>query len=614
MITFNSITLEGFGSIIKPYTYRLDRIGLNKIEGPNGAGKTTIMSGISYAGWGKLVKPKSGIQPWPHIIDKTFKGTRVVLKFTEGRDIYEIIRCNDYLPKILGKAGKNRLIVLKNGKELTGDKLRDKADYQKWIISKIGYSFELFKSTVIFAQELDNLMQEDGPSKKKIFDEAFETTFVNRAKEKAETTLSDQLEDLAHFNNKLGINRTRLSGISALIEAKEKNALYWEEERSKRLKAIKEKISQERNNIQEVRKQLKNSDSIKTRQKLFDSKELKLKQLTDWEFKTDMTMNSIKSTIEGFEGEIKILKEQWQNPPKKCTECGKDIDKADIIEFKKSITTKINDLHKKIKGKKGLLIVCQKEYGRNVRIIQKIQAWLKNNSNIKVEILKLTNSLNKIAVLKRVLKDLKSEKAKILKEEPPKDDLPNLINTKSNIKAELSKIKADILSLNKKINLNKWLIKEPLSNAGLKAFIFDSMVGKVNNYLNPYAQIIGFGIKVFIDMSRANKDISIAILQGGDEIPYADISKGQKQLVNIALAFSLNEAVNSVKPINILFLDELFESLNAENIEKVGNMIIKKAKNKSVHLITHQTSFSPSNCFITSVQLNEHKQSEFSSN
>ena len=116
MITLQSIEIEGFGSVITPIKYKINRPGLNIISGPNGAGKSTITNALAWVGWGQLVKPRpSSIIPWPHVITEQYHGTRVLLKFQDGKNKYQIIRCNEYKGKVLGKVGGNRLIILENG-------------------------------------------------------------------------------------------------------------------------------------------------------------------------------------------------------------------------------------------------------------------------------------------------------------------------------------------------------------------------------------------------------------------------------------------------------------------------------------------------------------------
>lgn len=76
----------------------------------------------------------------------------------------------------------------------------------------------------------------------------------------------------------------------------------------------------------------------------------------------------------------------------------------------------------------------------------------------------------------------------------------------------------------------------------------------------------------------------------GQDVPFEDLSGGQKQLVNLAIAFAMNEILSQSKQINIAFLDEVFESLSSNNIELVSELIRKIYKNKTLFLITHQES------------------------
>ena len=115
--------------------------------------------------------------------------------------------------------------------------------------------------------------------------------------------------------------------------------------------------------------------------------------------------------------------------------------------------------------------------------------------------------------------------------------------------------------------------------------------------------MIGFEIKVYVDMGTAKKDISISIIKQGNEVPYEDLSKGQKQLVNASLAFACSDTIDQIKPINILLMDEIFENLSDGNVEIVGNIVSTKAKNKCLHLITHLNDFNPTNAYKVYVKL-----------
>jgi DNA repair exonuclease SbcCD ATPase subunit len=165
----------------------------------------------------------------------------------------------------------------------------------------------------------------------------------------------------------------------------------------------------------------------------------------------------------------------------RCTACGQKTNKN-----KKLLTglkSKANDLD----------ILCKNLINKGIKLKDKINA-----SNKKV--------LNKVSTLKAALKILEDSKELhigklntiIALESNLRDLKDELKELKSYKKVNLNKIKEkvdlayqDYLQLSNQLKpLDeqladvRWLIKEPLSNSGLKAFIFDTMLAKINNYLD----------------------------------------------------------------------------------------------------------------------------------
>jgi len=191
--------------------------------------------------------------------------------------------------------------------------------------------------------------------------------------------------------------------------------------------------------------------------------------------------------------------------------------------------------------------------------------------------------------------DAKSTK---IPEKPTKDKVKKL-------KKDIKPHKKAITKLTKDIELLQWLIKDPLSNAGLKNFIFNSMLGSINDILFSYSHILGFEIEFGIHIESARKDFYSLISKGDNIIEFEDLSGGQQQLVNIAIAFAIHELVNSTHSVNVLSLDEVFESLDEDNIEIATELIQQKAVNKSIYLITHNKSFTPPNASEIHLKLSE---------
>lgn len=139
-------------------------------------------------------------------------------------------------------------------------------------------------------------------------------------------------------------------------------------------------------------------------------------------------------------------------------------------------------------------------------------------------------------------------------------------------------------------NIYKWICDDPLGNNGIKAYIFESSMGMLNEVLESYSKVLGFRIVFGVDLSSARKDFTTNITKDGVEVFYEELSGGEKQLVSLAMAFAMNEVITGPKGINIAFLDEVFESLSDDNIEVVVELIKKIYKNKALFLITHQKS------------------------
>lgn len=71
------------------------------------------------------------------------------------------------------------------------------------------------------------------------------------------------------------------------------------------------------------------------------------------------------------------------------------------------------------------------------------------------------------------------------------------------------------------------------------------------------------------------------------------------------MAMAMHESLSMSKGINLLILDEVFESLDKENIEIVIDLIKKTSENKSIYIITHQDSLPLGNAKILSVDRKE---------
>lgn len=585
------IVIEGFGSIVTPMKYKFDRPGLNLILGENGVGKTQIFNALSWCLYGKLLKGKdSGVSPWPNVITKqNYEGTYVAVEL----DGFRIVRVNEYTKKVGGIKGKNGLFIFQEGVLLPK---RDKRDNQVYINKLIGYSFDLFRNSILFGQKLKRLLEEDGPKKKEIFDEAFESTFILRAREKVDERIKDL--KFTYNGQKAEFERydSLISNNSELLSNSIKEKKRWYKNNRKELATIRQTIKTIKKAIEKFPPDLFNH--LELSQMAFAQANARVdKDLVGRELKLDFAKGQLEQDALNKQKEINKV----DRISDYCPECGQILKgeaKDKQRQYKKSKL-------KKLKGEYQVIIdslsSARKEHKE---LLSKIEGQKDNVSKLKVYKDGLAKAEKDCAEHMKLETQLELHTKQLANKEEAKCPIKIKVIIAKIAEHTHSRmlINRKMEALQRKIGIDEWLLKEPLSNSGLKAFIFDSMLNKVNFYLKTYTKYIGFGVKVYMDLESANKDFKISILQGAQEVPYDDLSGGQKQLADVALMFSLNDTVTASKPINILLMDEVFESLSQNNIEVVGQIIERKSRDRSIHLITHQ-NFNPINCYKSYIKL-----------
>jgi DNA repair exonuclease SbcCD ATPase subunit len=330
------------------------------------------------------------------------------------------------------------------------------------------------------------------------------------------------------------------------------------------------------------------------------------------EFDLFLRKNTAQTELEKLEVKLTRQKELMYNAPKECDKCGAPIPKEKVLAFKKASKKICDTIEQELTKQKAFCDELSKKHEelktkvkRNVILKEKIFRLDKKLKNLYKKELENKNLEDKIKVLYATNFQRKEQIESIQAEKPPKTEIRKFRHNLGELKKAKKLLLIDYKVFKGSAEVDKWLINDPLGNSGLKAFIFDSMMGRVNKYLSTYKNLVGFDIKVKVDLESARKDINIYITKEDDEVPYEDLSGGEQQLADVVIAFSLNDVVYESKPMNILLLDELFESLDTDNIEKVEGIVNQKSKTRCVFLITHQSSFTPTGAKVITIKKSE---------
>lgn len=559
MLTFTTMNVVGFCSIENLH------IPLNPsctllIKAPNGKGKSTILSALVWAIYGKNLKGVSEVTTWEKVRPKDYQGVMVEVFFQKGEHIYKIIRCqkcNIVLED--GAKGKDRLILMKDNEVVN---VKGKNKLQDAINAELGLSYTLFMNSIMFGQGIKRLIQESNSDKKKIFEEVFDLEFLNIAKGIA---MQDKNNLLAQANE--------VEHQSALLKKElEANKEAYFDLRD-REKGFKEKIKSERRELKKDREDL-TKQLIKKQQQLKDEVEqslrIKIKKHTDYVdgLKSKIKHNRIVSGV-SLPDFVKKLKIQ--------------LDKGHYKRAKESVDI----IYKAIINSDKL----QEEYEDALGRLDELRTTNEKYKRLQKE---CDDIASDIADIDEELEKLKQEKLKVMS--------PKYKEKLKEIRKTLRKVDEDYHNKELELENYNWLINDPLGNNGIKAYLFDSSLDMLNRTLDKYSQVLGFRIEFNIDLGTARKEFFTLIERDGQIIDYDELSGGEKTLCNFAMALAMHEALTLSKGINLMLFDEVFESLDKENVELVTELIKKYSVGKSIFIITHLDSLPLSNTKILQVE------------
>lgn len=561
MIQFGNIIIEGFCSI--PYLeLNLGSKGITVIRGATGEGKTTILSALVWGAYGKNLKGKSDVNTWEKYRPKNYNGTKVEIYFGKDGKTHKITRCLKYKGEVNGAKGKDRLIYEIDAVEVSE---KNKGEIQALINADLGMSYSLFMNSILFGQGMKRLIQESSSDKKDLFEEIFELEYISKARDIAKGYYTEALREYNEINQKYSSSKEKKQSIQRMLDDLKKQANHVKNDLSSRVKVLEKKLSllakaKKENELKETVTHKNRIEQIL--QEARDNQKELLNKINDAKKKTKVSLEEFISVI------IKLLKRgDIKNSLKRLIEVKKAFGDIERLQDKCSkLADKISNYRDKLEE------LRDQEYEAN-----KVQ---RDIDLTKAEIKKLLSE-KKVGVNMGLIKKYKTQL--------------------STLSDKLQAIESEMEEKRSKVDNYKWVIDDPLGNRGIKAFLFESSLDILNETLESYSEVLGFSILFYVDIQGVKKDFNTQIIMDGIEVSYEELSGGQKQLVNLAMAFAMNEVMTKAKGINIAFLDEVFENLSSEYVDLVIGLIRKIYKDKTLYLISHQESLPIPNAGVLTV-------------
>jgi DNA repair exonuclease SbcCD ATPase subunit len=527
----NSISLRNF----KSYGNALQKLSFNKegslilLTGRNGNGKSSLLESIDYTLFNIVRGKKSKRVPTYILPNRTNKNLETEIDFFNWNGDNIVI--NRKLNPKGFKISSNEIDITERY-ELMQQQEKDDI---------IGIDYNTYKSLVsLNLDDFANFIDLDTDTKRKLLNKLFNIdeidSYLSIAKEllKNSHKRKERLEDMILSNN-----NTILTYKNNIQNILEKTGSKIDKEK---LLEYKNKYISLKNEIKELKDSLHFMyPDIISKKELMEGKKNKAYideiQITELSKKIDI----FKSGNCPFCGTI-LTDDSHVDELDKLMEEYK-IASEDLIEFKKGLNNLKRELGDKLNERSSILKeVNQKEIEYDI-----IKEELKEIKNSNVENISISELNKNIDILETE-------------------------NSKWNKASD---------KLNEKIEKYEKLV-EVLSEKGIRRGIINTVVDPINDHLSKYLIELEsmYNVKLSDNFDAIIKERFI------DDIHLESLSTGEAKKINVAIALSYMEMViNMNKKTNILFMDEVFASVDDENVDLILKVLKSFAIRNNMNVI-----------------------------
>jgi DNA repair exonuclease SbcCD ATPase subunit len=505
---------KSFGNSEQTLKINKEKGELILLMGSNGNGKSSLISSFDFSLFGKCKGNKKKWATLGHLPNRINGGDMSVkIKFKSGDNEVEVSR----------GISPNFLRLLENGME---NERAGKANLDEKIEKYVGMDIETFKSFISLSiNDFKNFISLSNEEKQILLDKLFNLEVIN--------ILNGILKDL-NKTNKLQLTKFD-SEISTLNESIESIK-----------RSIQKAIEQEKKNIQleidEIKKLMDSKkeeyQSLKEKVEKIKGKELELKSEIDREKEKFITLN----------GEIRtVQKEIDLYNSGKCPTCGTNFDDDHYHNLKDLLLDKKSKIE-------GIKVEVESSISNIRERVSKLEV-IKESTNTSF------NDLNYL------LKNYKSQIDKLNLQKG------NEIGTSINISEFENSIKEleakkEISKESESICRDKELYYKELTKIfgedGVRRTIISGIIKPINHFINENISKMSLPFKVELD-----ETFTANIKQFGSPIEHDSLSTGEAKLLNLSILTAYLKLIRTKRTINVLFLDEVFSSIDIENIEKI---------------------------------------------
>ena len=139
----------------------------------------------------------------------------------------------------------------------------------------------------------------------------------------------------------------------------------------------------------------------------------------------------------------------------------------------------------------------------------------------------------------------------------------------------------------KKIETNLDILKKSFSTNGLVAYKIENLIKELENLANRYLGELSDG-RFTLEFIVSNDKLNVQVTDNGNIVDILALSSGELARVNTATLIAIRKLMSSISKskINILFLDEVTNVLDAEGREKLVE-VLREEENLNTFMVSH---------------------------
>ena len=554
----SEITLKNFksfGNNEQTLTLNTKNGELILLTGSNGNGKSSLIESFEYVLYNCVKSGKS--KKWATLgsLPNRINGELLTrIKFISAGT--EVCVERGYDPAVL-KLEENGVTNPQMGKTNLNDKI------EKYI----GFDVETFKSFISMSvNNFKNFISLSNEEKQLLLDKLFNLEVIN--------ILNGILKDINKSNKSLILkHETEINTLGDSI-----NSIRASIEKS--LEREKEDTQGEINTIK-VQMDAKKSEYLSLKEKVdkIKAKDAELKNESD---KERVEYINIQNEIKGIQKSIDLYN------CGKCPTCETSFHDEHFVSLLETLIEK-KKASESIKG----------EIELNINAIKEKQQKLQ----------KMSDDTNKVFNdITYLLKNYKAQMDKLQLKSSQQDKTSTSVQEFENTILELSskkEVSQETAIICKEKEAYYKELSKVFSDEGVKKSIIAGIIKPINIFINENIRQMGLLFQVQLD-----ETFTAEIRQLGIEVEHDSLSTGETRRLNLAILIAYLKLIRTKRHINILFLDEVFSSIDLEGIESILFLLKQFALSYNINIFVVHHAIMNQEYFDRIIQVQKNVYSE----